>query len=99
MDLFVALPDLEYVCGLDICEALVKVNRKLGFKNFNLSVRVSKRHDGEKDQTWDQEYIERKLNKYQGSIMRVWVNGPPLMNESFDRAFEVLSKKLGLESS
>ena len=47
--LFVSVPDMGYVCGLDICEALVKVNRRLGFSNFKLVVRVSKRHDKKRD--------------------------------------------------
>ena len=32
--LFVSVPNMGYVCGLDLCEALVKINRKLGYNNF-----------------------------------------------------------------
>ena len=64
--LFVSVPTMDYICGLDLCEALVKVNRKLGFRNFKLQVRVSQRHDGGKDRTWDYKYLEENLLPYTG---------------------------------
>ena len=85
---------MGYICGLDICEALVKVNRKLGMNNFKLTVRISKRHDGKRDESWDLNYVDLHLNKYAGDIKRIWVSGPPAMNESLDKAFEVLEKRL-----
>jgi len=92
--LFVSVPSLQYVCGLDICEALIKLNRKLGYDNFKLTVRVSKRHDGKRDVSWNEKYVNHHLKGYAGKIKRIWVSGPPAMNETLDRAFEVLGLKL-----
>lgn len=37
---------------------------------------------------WDEDYVKNELAKYQEEkIERVWVCGPPNMNETFDRAF------------
>ena len=33
---------------------------------------------------------------YSGKIKKVWVSGPPPMNETFDKSFEVIGKDLGL---
>ena len=92
--LFVSVPDMGYVCGLDICEALVKVNRRLGYSNFKLVVRVSKRHDKKRDESWNAMYVDTRLKPYAGEIKRVWVSGPPPMNESLDKAFEFLGPRL-----
>ena len=95
--LFVSIPEIDYVCGLGICEALVKVNRKIGKNNFKLTVRISKKYNGKRDESWDKGFVERKLGKYAGHIKRIWVSGPPPMNESLDQAFEDLGHKFGVE--
>ena len=43
---FVSMLSMDSEIGLDICEALEKVNRKLKETNFKLTVRISKRWDG-----------------------------------------------------
>ena len=43
---YVSMLSMDSEIGLNICEALQKVNRKLGENNFKLTVRISKRWDG-----------------------------------------------------
>ena len=43
---YVSMLSMDSEVGLNICEALEKVNRKLGETNFKLTVRISKRWDG-----------------------------------------------------
>ena len=68
-------------------------------KNFKLVTRFSKVDEGlgeSKPPRWDQNYIENALKPYKGQIKKVWVSGPPIMNESFDRAFDIIGESLGL---
>ena len=83
--------------GLNICEALQKVNRKLGETNFKLTVRISKRWDGIRGTVWDEKFVQDNLSPYAGNIKKVWISGPPGMNENLDKAFEKLSDKLGIK--
>ena len=34
---------------------------------------------------------------YKGMMKKIWVSGPPIMNESFDKAFEQIGEKLELK--
>ena len=82
--------------GLNICEALEKVNRKLKETNFKLTVRISKRWDGMRGEVWDQKFVEENLTPYAGKIRKVWISGPPVMNISLDKSFEKLIDTLGV---
>ena len=33
---------------------------------------------------------------YKGKMRKIWVSGPPIMNETFDKAFDELKDKLEL---
>ena len=50
---YVSMLSMDSEIGLNICEALEKVNRKLGETNFKLTVRISKRWDGFRGEVWD----------------------------------------------
>ena len=91
------MPSMDTEIGLNICEALQKVNRKLGETNFKLTVRISKRWDGIRGTVWDEKFVKDNLSPYAGSIKKVWISGPPGMNENLDKAFEKLSDKLGIK--
>ena len=83
--------------GLNVCEALEKVNRKLGETNFKLTVRISKRWDGNRGNVWDESFVEEELMPYAGKIKKVWISGPPVMNETLDKSFENIAEKLGID--
>ena len=91
---FVSMLSMDSEIGLNMCEALEKVNKKLGEDNFSLTVRISKRWDGFRGAVWDEKFVESKLTEYAGQIRKVWISGPPGMNEGLDKAFDNLSEKL-----
>jgi len=87
---FVTMPCMDSEIGLNMCEALEKVNRKLGETNFELTVRISKRWDSVKSAAWEEKFVYEKLSLYAGNIKKIWISGPPRMNEILDKAFENL---------
>lgn len=87
---YVSMPSLDSEIGLNICEALQKVNRKLGETNFKLTVRISKRWDGFRGAVWDQKFVDDNLSPYANKIRKVWISGPPAMNQQLDQSFEKL---------
>jgi NAD(P)H-flavin reductase len=60
-------------------------------ENFNLTVRFSdeKTAAGEKPPRWDNDYIKSQIDLMSkaGEIKKIYVCGPPIMNETFDKAF------------
>uniref|UniRef100_A0A7S3MHZ9 Uncharacterized protein n=1 Tax=Favella ehrenbergii TaxID=182087 RepID=A0A7S3MHZ9_9SPIT len=93
---YVSMLSMDSEIGLNICEALEKVNRKLGETNFKLKVRISKRWDGFRGEVWDEKFVDDNLSPHAGNIRKVWISGPPGMNESLDKAFDKLASKLGV---
>ena len=59
-----------------------------GLKNFELNLRLS--DSKVKAPQWDQTFIDQQLSPNKGQIGRIFVCGTPMMNETFDRAFEKL---------
>jgi len=95
--LYCSWMEKDQAIGLEIMEMLVKVNERLGMTNFKLVTRFSKVAEGEaKPPRWDQNWIEKTLMPYKGKMKKIWVSGPPVLNESFDKAFEQIGEKLGL---
>jgi len=94
---FVSMLSMDSEIGLNICEALQKVNRKLGETNFKLTVRISKRWDGFRGEVWDEKFVDDNLSPHAGNIKKIWISGPPGMNQSLDKAFEKLGEKLGVK--
>ena len=59
LHLFVAFRSRDHAIGLDILEALLAINKKLGKDNFKLTLRLSEVPAGEqKLPRWTPEYIE-----------------------------------------
>ena len=63
---FVSMMSMDSEIGLNMCEALEKVNRRLGETNFKLTVRISKRWDGMRGQVWNEEFVDKELSPYAG---------------------------------
>lgn len=76
--------------GLELCNALLALNKKLNINNFKLTVRYSepKKKEGTEEvvrpRRWDKNYIAEELLPLKGKISRIWVCGPPVMNQCFD---------------
>lgn len=66
--------------------------------NFKAIVRLSIT-DGPKLPRWTPHYIESELLPLAGKMRRVWVCGPPAINEMFDKTLELLGPKLQLDKS
>jgi len=80
---------------LDLIEALVDLNKALGLDNFEATVRLSVT-DGPKLPRWTPEYIESEL--IGKPLQKVWVCGPPAVNEMFDKTLGDLKDKLNLKA-
>ena len=76
-------------------EALVNINTMLGQDNFKLVCRLSET-DGPKLPRWTPEYVESELTPLKGRMKKVWVCGPPKVNEMFDKTLGDIKDKLEL---
>ena len=107
--LYVAFLDGDSTIGLELCETLERVNAKLakleegqlkGLKDqFKLTIRLScDIFAKEKPKRWDHNYIEHELTPLAGQIRKIWVCGPPIMNQTFDKALGKMKEKLKIST-
>lgn len=95
---YCAFQNEDQAIGLELCNALEKINHKLQIENFRVVVRLSEGNKyRKKPQRWDEDYIEKELMPYAGKIKKIWVCGPPMLNQSFDIALDNLKHKLKLQ--
>ena len=95
--LYVAFTDADQTIGLELCEALERINVKFHYKNFKLTVRLSEDiYAKKKPPRWNEEFIEGELTPHAGKMQKVWVCGPPILNQTFDIALGKLKQKLKL---
>ena len=94
LHLYVAFQSREQAIGLDLIESLQKVNEARGLNNFKATVRLSQTDETPKLPRWTPEYIERELTPLSGEIQKIWVCGPPVLNEMFDKTLGELLPKL-----
>ena len=90
--LYCSFADRETAIGLDLIEMLQNVCAKLNLTNFKATVRLAKANGAPKPPRWNTEFIEEQLKPHDGKIERVWVCGPPAMNQLFDEGLESLNK-------
>ena len=81
--LYFAAPSIDEAIGIELCQKA----RDLGLIDLRLKIGSGPR--------WDQTFIQRELEQI-GKIRKVFVCGPPAMNEVFDKAFEQIATGLGL---
>ena len=87
--LFVSFPNREDALALPLFEGLHQITQAKGLSNFSLHVRISSE---QKQGRWDLDFIEQQLDKFSRKkkrdeeLAKVYVCGPPPMNEVFDRA-------------
>ena len=77
-----------------MCEGLQRICKATGAKNFELNVRIS----DENPQRWNHKTIESSIKPHRKDLRKIWVCGPPRMNEDFDKFLENLVSKMGLSS-
>ena len=66
--------------------------------NFRAVVRLSVT-DGPKLPRWSPQYIEEELVPLAGTIKRIWVCGPPAVNEMFDKTLAGLTTHLQVDKT
>ena len=68
-------------------------------ENFKLTIRLSEDiYAKKKPPRWDEKYIDAELTPHAGKIQKVWVCGPPILNQTFDMALEKFKEKLRLST-
>ena len=82
LKVYISNPTRQSSIGLTLLEALEKYCKKNGMQNFELVVRIS--NEG-KSRRWDGDFIQEQLGAL--TPKKVWVCGPPVMSETFDRKF------------
>ena len=63
--LYMSFSERDQAIGLEVVEALEKVNQKLGLNNFKAIVRLS-RCEGRKEPRWTPDYIKEQLSPHAG---------------------------------
>ena len=61
----------------------------MNIPQFKLVLRLS----DQKSPRWDKAFLSECIPK---EVEKIWVCGPPLMNESFDKSLEVVSREKGI---
>jgi predicted ferric reductase len=87
----VAFPNIKEASGLgyDLCLGLHNYCKSNGIDSFELKQRFS----GDGTPRWDQAWIEKQLAE--GPFDKIWACGPPVLNESFERALSALVETIG----
>jgi len=97
---YISHQNLNETMGMDLSLKLIELNKHLGFNNFDLVVRLSEGHPdlkGEKPKRWNKEAIKEELMQFAGQLSKIWVCGPPMLNQTFDIALEQLQDELKIE--
>jgi hypothetical protein len=84
LHLYVSFPSKAEAIAYELCEALHNYCQRNDLKTFTLHPRLSKEKIN--PARWDEMWVESTISKYKASeVNRMWVCGPPMMNELFDR--------------
>jgi len=85
MHLYASFPSKADAVAYELCEALHNYCQRNDLKTFTLHPRLSKEKIN--PARWNETWIESTLSSYNAKeVERLWVCGPPVMNETFDRA-------------
>ena len=84
--LFASFQKREDAIGLELLEALVDRVNSSGSVKFELNLRFS----NQKSARWDKNFVSKQMEASKDNLERIWVCGPPLMNESFEKILEEL---------
>ena len=81
--LYVSYSSRKEAVGLDLFEALKSYCLKHGLLNFDLHVRMA--IEGKNPRRWDADFVRDELERFKlKEVQRIWVCGPPGMNQEFD---------------
>lgn len=84
--LYVSFPSRADSVALELFEALDNYCKHNNYTNFELHVRLSK--EKVNPARWNEKFVLEEMAKFDPKeVNRVWVCGPPVMDETFERAF------------
>ena len=84
-NLYASFPSRNDAIALELFEALDAYCKREKINSFKLVLRFSQ--EKVNPQRWDSNFIYQEISKLGAkNIAKVWVCGPPAMNETFDRA-------------
>ena len=90
---YVSFMSRDEAIGLELMEGLHNLLRESGSDAFDLRLRLSKDPKQlAKPPRWDEAFVREQLNDL-GKLEKLWVCGPPMMNEQF----EDITQKLDAE--
>lgn len=92
--LYTSFRNKEDSIGLEMLEGLHQLCKTAKNCLFEFHLRLS--DTSVKGQQWDAAFIEASLSAEKTNLKKVWVCGPPVMNETFDQAMEGICTKLNL---
>jgi NAD(P)H-flavin reductase len=81
---YASFPSRKESIALALLEGLQKLCKESGATNFKLVLRIS----DESKERWDTSFIQNSLSPLQDTVKKVWVCGPPKMNEDFERTLK-----------
>lgn len=82
--LYVSFPSAADGVAFDLMTALHEFCERNNLKTFKLIARLSK--EKVNPARWDENWITKTVGGYSpDQVKRVWVCGPPVLNETFDR--------------
>ena len=89
--------------ALDLLQGLHQISKEKNLNNFELVLRISQ----ENPERWDADYLRRQIEIWNGQtgIQKIYVCGPPSMNEMFDRTLDAMllnaedARGLGIDRS
>ena len=87
--------------GLALLEGLQEITEGKKLENFELILRISSEsRSSPKPNRWDEEYIRRQVKIHsKDDLAKIYVCGPPMMSETFDRTFDTMIREDQLKSS
>lgn len=93
LHLYCSFPSKNEAVAYALCEALNNYCVRNNLKTFTLHPRLSK--EKVNPARWNEAWIESTLLKYPAAdVQRMWVCGPPVMNETFDRTLMDMRSRL-----
>jgi len=89
--LFLAFQTAADSVGLELCQKFHDLCKAKGWKNFECRVRLS----DQKSPRWNEEFITKEMTEIRPT--KIWVSGPPMMNELFDKTLAKVGPSLSLD--
>lgn len=90
LKVYVSFRDRQEAIGLDMLTALESYCKQNNADNFELEVRISNESKGGR---WNDAWIDKQLEGHnRKTVQKIWVCGPPVMNETFDIRFKAINE-------